>query len=115
MSRVPGLPVPGLLDLGPLDLGRLLRGRGTRLGLCRRGFRRLRGLARGFPRLGRLSAESLGEALDAPFGINQLLASREERMALVADVEMHLGLRRPGLERRAAGTTHLDFLVLWVN
>src|SRR3954466_14714499 len=74
------------------------------LGLCRR-LAALRGL----------HAETLGEALDAAFGVDQLLPAGEKRMAVVADFEVQLRLGGPGLPRRAARATRLDLVVLRVN
>ena len=73
------------------------------------------GLGGLFPALRRLRAEPLGEPLHAPFGIHELLPAREERMAVVADLEVQLGLGRAGLPRGAAGAPRLDVEVLRVN
>src|SRR5580765_7813332 len=87
--------LPGLLALG--RLGGL--GRGD-LGLAGRG---------------RLRAEALREPLDAALGIDQLLATREERVAGAADFEVQFLLGRFRLEGVAAGATRLDVEVLWMN
>src|SRR3990167_5052444 len=81
-------------------------------GACRLG--RLGCLGRGPPLLGGLGAELLGEAFHASFGVDQLLAPREERVAHRADLEVQLGLGGPRPERVAAGTAGLDFVVLRV-
>src|SRR5918999_302343 len=93
-------------------LGGCLLLRGGALG---RRLRALGGPGGGLPLLGRLGAELLRKPLHAPFGVNQLLAPREERMAGRADLEVQLGLGRSGLERVAAGATDLDLFVLRVN
>src|SRR6478752_7390100 len=46
------------------------------------------------------------EALDATARIHELLLARVERVALRADLDVQLGLRRAGLERVSAGTRH---------
>src|SRR5690349_8165333 len=75
----------------------------------------LRCLRRGLPALGGLRTEPLGETFDAALGIDQLLAAREERMAVVADLEVQFRLRRPGLPGGAAGAPGLDLVVLGVD
>ena len=49
--------------------------------------------------LDRLRAELLGEAVNAAFGVDQLLAAREERVALRADVEVQILAGAAGLPR----------------
>src|SRR5262249_20138167 len=44
------------------------------------------------------------EALDRTAGVDELLLARVERMAVRADLDVELGLRRPRLERVSAGT-----------
>src|SRR6185295_18057501 len=66
------------------------------------------------PRFRRLRAESLGEALHASLGVHQLLAAREERVTVVADLQVQLGLGRAGLPGGAAGAARLDVEVLRV-
>src|SRR2546423_5919240 len=44
------------------------------------------------------------EALDAPARVDQLLLAGVERMAVRADLDVELGLRRTRLERVPAGT-----------
>ena len=65
--------------------------------------------------LRRLGTELLREALDTAFGVEQLLPSREERVAVRADFEVQLLLGRPGLPGRAAGAAGLDVVVLRVD
>src|SRR5262245_64153784 len=62
-----------------------------------------------------LGAELLREPLHAPFGIDQLLPAREERVAVRADFEVQLGLGRARLPRRAARAARLDDMVLRVD
>jgi len=69
----------------------------------------------GLARFRGLRAEPLGEPLDSTFGIDQLLAAGEERMAVIADFEVQLRLRGPRLPRRAARAARLDVMVLGVN
>src|SRR5207245_1002192 len=47
------------------------------------------------------------EAIDAPLRVDQLLLSGEERMAVAADVEMQVAVRRPGLPGGSARAVHL--------
>src|SRR2546430_12594633 len=47
--------------------------------------------------------EALLEALDPAARVDQLLLARVERMAVRADLDVELGLRRPRLERVPAG------------
>ena len=75
----------------------------------------LHGLRGGLPLLRGLRAELLVEPLDAAFGVDQLLTSGEERMAVRADFEVELGFRRARLEGVAARAASLDLLVLRVN
>src|SRR6266550_7904672 len=84
-------------------------------GLGRRRLHGLGGLRRRLPLSRRLRAEFFREALDAPLGIDQLLAPREERVAGRADFQVQLGLGRAGLERVATGTTGLDLFVFRVD
>src|SRR5512141_2150430 len=88
----------------PLEGALLGRGGGLLL--------RLRG---GLAALGSLHAETLGEPLDASLGVHQLLAAREERVAVVTDLEVQLRLRGPGLPVGAAGAPGLDVEILGVN
>src|SRR5688500_15796264 len=83
--------------------GRLLRGLG---------FLRLR---RGLARLRRLRAELLREAIDAAFGVDQLLAAGEERVAVRADVEVELLAGGAGRPRMAAGAVDGNFVVFRVE
>src|SRR5689334_13819598 len=46
------------------------------------------------------------EALDATARVHELLLARVERVALRADLDVQLGLRRAGLERVSAGARH---------
>src|SRR6187399_1679411 len=62
-----------------------------------------------------LQAELLREALNAPFRVDQLLTSGEERMAVGADFEVKLWFRRARLEGVAARATSLDLFVVRVN
>jgi hypothetical protein len=52
------------------------------------------------------SAELLAEPLDPTGGIDELLFSGEERMALIADIDADPGLGAAGYKRIAAGTVH---------
>ncbi len=55
---------------------------------------------------------ALAEALDTARGVNQLLFSREERVATGADFHVDVAfVRRPGLERTPARTVHGDHIV----
>src|SRR5262245_10869318 len=65
--------------------------------------------------LGGLRPELLGKSLDAAFRVDQLLAAREERVAIRADFQVQLRLGRPGLPARAARAPHFDFVILRVN
>src|SRR4051812_6407419 len=80
-------------------------------GRCRlpRGLGGLRGL---LAALGRLDTEFLREALDAAFGIDELLPAGEEWVTVRADLEVQLILGRMGLPGRAAGATHFNFVIL---
>ena len=83
--------------------GGLLNG-DLRRGLLRFGrFRR-----RLLPLLDGLRAVLLREPLDAAFRVDQLLAAREERVAVRADFQVQLGLGRARLPRRAARAARLD-------
>src|SRR5690606_1245831 len=73
------------------------------------GFRRFLQLRRA------LRTKPLREAVDAALGIDELLATREERVARVADVEVQLVLGRARGERIAARAADGDFLVSGVN
>src|SRR5690349_21583140 len=75
----------------------------------------LRCLCRLFAALRRLRPELLREPLDAPFGVDQLLTAGEERVAVGADLEVQLGLGRPGLPGCAARAARLDIVVLRVD
>src|SRR5581483_9788805 len=55
------------------------------------------------------------EALDAAAGVHQLLRARVERVALRADLDVQLGLRRARLERVPAGARHRRDHVLGVD
>src|SRR5258708_6514682 len=82
------------------------------------GDRGLFGLGRLGRRLARfrsLRAEALGKPIHAPFGVDQLLASGEERVTVVTDFEVQLGLGRAGLPRCSARATRLDVEILGVN
>ena len=57
--------------------------------------------------LGRGLGVLLAEALNTTRGVDQLLLAREEGVALGADVEMDLVLRRARLERVPAGADDL--------
>src|SRR6266480_444307 len=46
------------------------------------------------------------EALDATARVHELLLARVERVALRADLDVQLGLGRPGLERVPTGARH---------
>src|SRR5262249_34415204 len=59
--------------------------------------------------------ELLRKALDAAFGVDQLLPAGEERVAVGADFEVQVGLGRPGLPSRPARAPDLDFVVLGVK
>src|SRR5687767_1075264 len=85
------------------------------MGLLGGGRRLLRRLLSSLAALGGLRAEPLREALDPAFRIDQLLAAGEERMAVIADFEVQLRLRRTRLPGRAAGAPGLDLVVLGVN
>ena len=65
--------------------------------------------------LDRLCAELLGEAFNAAFGIDQLLTTREERVAAGADFQMELRLGGAGLPSRPARAPGLDFQILRVD
>ena len=81
-------PVAGTLQLNSVRL-RLVRG-GACLGL-------LLGLG-----LDLCTFIAAAEALDATTGIDELLAPREERMALIAQLDVHVAhRRRTGRERVA--------------
>src|SRR5437764_6044243 len=83
----------GLLGLGG---GFLLRGGG---------FLLCRGLL--LRRRGRSVGVLLLEAVDAPLRVDQLLLPGEERVAIAADVEVQVAVRRPRLPGRAARAVHL--------
>jgi hypothetical protein len=55
------------------------------------------------------------EALNPPTGIYQLLAACVERVALRADLDVELGLRRTRRELVAAGAADMCFYVLGVD
>jgi hypothetical protein len=79
------------------------------------------GLAPGTPLLASALAPraSLGraalEALDAPTGVYQLLATGVEGVALRADLDMELRLRRACRELVSAGTANVRLYVLGVD
>src|SRR3954447_17104505 len=65
------------------------------------------GLARAAAALGALGPlELLLEALHPAAGVHELLLARVERMAVRADLDVELGIRRPRLERVPAGAGH---------
>ena len=70
----------------------------SRNGLCLGGDGLLLGLRGRLAALGGLSAEPLGETLDAAFRVDQLLPSGKERVAVVADLEVQLLLGRAGVQ-----------------
>src|SRR5438132_9410589 len=55
------------------------------------------------------------DALHPAAGVDELLLARVERVALGADLDVQLGLRRARLERIPAGARHRRDLVLGVN
>src|ERR1043166_2148088 len=55
------------------------------------------------------------EALDAAARIDELLLARVERVALRADLDVELRLRRAGLERVSAGARHRGDHVLGMD
>src|SRR5436305_992678 len=65
--------------------------------------------------MGGLRAILLREAFDAAFGVDQLLPSGEERMAVRADFQVQIGLGRARLPCRAARAPDFDFVVFRVN
>src|SRR4030095_13110310 len=83
---------------------------------CRRGglLRRL-GLGCSLAAFRGLDAKPLGEAFDATFSVYELLPAGEERMAVVANLEVQFRFGGSGLPRCAAGTARLDLVVLWMN
>src|SRR4029453_2082827 len=89
-------------------LGRLARG-GRLLG---GGLRGLRGRLECFRRL---RPEALREPIPASLGVDQLLASSEERVAVVTDFEVQLRLGGARLPRRPARAARLDVVVLRMN
>src|SRR4030095_16793359 len=86
-----------------------------RFSLCGRRFCSLGSRCGGLALCRRLRAEFLRKALDATLGVDQLLATREERVARRADFEVQFGLGRTRLERVAARAANFDLLVLWMN
>ena len=62
-----------------------------------------------------LSPELLRKALDAAFRVDQLLPTREERMAVGADFQVQLLLGGPGLPGRTAGAPRLYLVVIRMN
>ena len=84
VSEAPTRPAPGAERLNCRRLGR-----------CRL----LLGLRGRLAALGGLRAEPLREPLDSTFGIDQLLPAGEERVAVVADLEVELLLGRAGAAR----------------
>ena len=63
----------------------------------------------------RLLLVALAEPLDAAGGVHQLLLSREERVALAADLDAQLLLRGAGRPGLAAGTVDQDLVKLGVK
>src|SRR5262249_25112283 len=55
------------------------------------------------------------EPLDTATGVHELLLARVERVALGADVDVELGLRRASLERVSAGARHCRDDVIGMN
>ena len=64
--------------------------------------------------LGRLTV-LLAKAIDSTRGVNQALLARIERMALTADVDLHLLPCGARLKRVATGTLGCDDFILRVN
>ena len=63
-----------------------------------------------------LLAITFVEAIDAPCGIDQLLLTREERVAGRTDFDVQVALAGgAGLERLAAGAANSDFVIFGVN
>src|SRR5437899_9904643 len=85
---------------------------GSAGGGCRRFFLCLRGL---LSALGRLCAVFLGESLDAPFCVDELLPAGEERVAVGADLQVQLRLGRSRLPRISARAADLDLVVLGMD
>src|SRR5258705_5607222 len=75
------------------------------------GLFRLLGLRRRLTPFGRLDAEPLVESFDATFRVYQFLPAGEERLAVIADFDVQLLLRGPGLPRCAERATRLDRLI----
>src|SRR5262252_3357667 len=100
-------------DVDVSRIGRMVEVEPPRLASC--GGRLLGGLRGLLPALRGLSAEFLREPFDPAFRIDQLLFAREERMAVRADFEVQLRLRRAGLPFRSARAAGLDLVVLRVN
>ncbi len=85
----------------------LLSRRGGGFG-CRRWFRRCRRAC--------FLGVTLVEAINAPGGIYQFLFARKKRVARRADFHLQIGLaRRARRECFAAGTLHVNVLVLWMD
>lgn len=65
---------------------------------------------------GRFLAVTFVKAIDASCGIDQLLLTREERMAGRTDFDVQVALAgRAGLERLAAGAANGYFVIFGVN
>ena len=75
----------------------------------------LDGLRRGFALFDRLRAELLGEAVNAAFGVDQLLPAGEERVAAGANVEMQVLAGAAGLPLGAAGAMDGGFEIFRVD
>src|SRR5690606_38406718 len=56
-----------------------------------------------------------GEAVHAALGVDQLLAAREERVAVGADLEVQILFGGAGLPRRAAGAVNRDLVVIGMD
>ena len=54
----------------------------------------------------------LGKALDASFGVDKLLATGKERMAVGANLQVQLVLGSPCVPRRPARAANFDFVIL---
>ena len=75
----------------------------------------LDGLGRGLALFDGLRAELLGEAVNAAFGVDQLLTAGEERMAARADIEMQVLAGAAGLPLGAARAMNGGFEVFRVR
>ena len=66
--------------------------------------------------LGAKHTETLLEAVDTATGIQHFLLASVERVALGADVDVHvLGQRGTGLDDVAAAASGFDFNVIWMD